>query len=128
MRLLLDTVAIYKAATAPERLSSRARQLISAPSTELFVTIVSAWELVIKASLDKLALPAPIEAFFTQITADLLAKPIVLDLRALSRLAELPQHHADPFDRLIIAQALAADCAVLTSDKRFRDYEIDVVW
>lgn len=128
MRLLLDTVALYRAATYPEALSDRARAALAEPGNELLVTLVSAWELALKASLGKLALPAPLEEFFPVAVRDLLARELGVDLPAIACAAGLPRHHGDPFDRLIIAQARLERCAVVTSDARFADYGVPVVW
>jgi PIN domain nuclease of toxin-antitoxin system len=128
VKVLLDTVAVYRAATHPETLSAAARTLLEDESHAVFVSLVSAWELTIKASLGKLALPVPIEEFFPQAARDLLAQQLGLELKAIAKLAELPSHHADPFDRLIIAQALVDECVVMTSDARFSAYGVRVVW
>ena len=128
MKVLLDTVAVYRAATHPEALPEAARALLEDASHSVFVSLVSAWELTLKSSLGKLALPAPIEEFFPQVARDLLAQQLNLELKAIAKLAALPSHHADPFDRLIIAQALVDECAVITSDARFEVYGVRVVW
>lgn len=128
MKILLDTVALYRAATEPEALPEAARSLLEDESHTVLVSLISAWELAIKASLGKLPLPAPIDEFFPQVARDLLAQQVGLDLKAIAKLAELPSHHADPFDRLIIAQALVDECTVITSDARFAAYGVRVVW
>lgn len=127
MKLLVDTVVLYRAATAPGLLSKSAHDALEDESHTLSVSLVSAWELAIKASLGRLALPVPIETFFPTITRDLLARVLGLELAAIARAAELPHHHGDPFDRLLIAQALVEECAVLTTDARFADYGVPVV-
>ena len=128
MRLLLDTVAVYRAATAPESLPEVVTSALIDRSHQLVISIVSAWELAIKASLGKLALPCGVEEFFTQTTRDLMAETISLELRFVGAVAELPHHHGDPFDRLLIAQALVEDCTVVTSDPRFVAYGVKVLW
>lgn len=128
MKLLLDTVALYRAALAPSALPPLVQQLLQDDSHELHVSLVSAWELGIKASLGKLVLPCPIEEFFLQATRDLLAQQIGIDLKAIARVADLPSHHRDPFDRLLIAQALVDQCTVITSDVNFAAYGVRVLW
>lgn len=128
MNILLDTVAVYRAVTLPEHLSPAARVALEDGSHKLFVSLVSAWELAIKVSLGKLELPCAVEEFFVQCMRDLLAEPMSLELSAIARVARLPQHHGDPFDRLIISQALVADHAILTSDTRFAAYGVNVIW
>lgn len=128
MRILLDTVALYRAAIAPEGLPDSARALLEDESQELFVSLASAWELAIKVSLGKLTLPRPVEEFFSVAARDLLAREIGIDLAAIGRVATLPHHHRNPFDRLIIAQALLNDCSVMTSDGRMAAYGVSVLW
>ncbi len=76
----------------------------------------------------KLPLPCRIDEFFSELIRDLRAQVMGLDLKYVARLAGLPAHHADPFDRLIIAQALVDDCEIITSDGRFGSYGVNVVW
>jgi PIN domain nuclease of toxin-antitoxin system len=128
MKVLLDTVAVYRAATMPETMPESARAVLADPTHVVLVSLVSAWELAIKASLGKLALPCPIGEFFPQVTRDLIARQVGLELAALTKVSELPPHHGDPFDRLIIAQALVNQCAVMTSDPLFSAYGVEVVW
>lgn len=128
MNVLLDTVAVYRAAVSPDALSNTARSVLEDPSHALYVSLVSAWELAIRASLGKLPLPAPVDSFFSQVTRDLLAQQLGLELVAIAKLTELPPVHSDPFDRLLIAQALVAGCAIVTSDTRFAGYGVQVIW
>ncbi len=127
MKILVDTVVLYRVATAPTSLSGAVRAALEDESHTLFVSLVSAWELAIKASLGKLALPDPIDTFFSTTTRDLLARTLGLDLAAIAKVTQLPHHHGDPFDRLLVAQALVEDCAVLTTDARFADYGVSVI-
>ncbi len=112
----------------PDTLPEAARQHLQDPANELRVSLVSAWELAIKSSLGKLLLPCGLQDFFAQSVRDLLATTLDLDLGAIARVMELPAHHRDPFDRLIIAQALIGGFAVVTSDRRFADYGVKVIW
>ena len=128
MKLLLDTVALYRATTAPETLPSAVSTALADSSHQLMISIVSAWELAIKASLGKLALPCGIDEFFTQASRDLLAESVGLELRFVAKVETLPQHHGDPFDRLLIAHALVENCTVMTNDPRFAAYGVTVLW
>ena len=128
MRLLLDTVAFYRAAVAPDALPAKVTAALADSSHQLVVSTISAWELSIKVSVGKLSLPCPVDQFFTQTSRDLLAQTTTLELRYVAKLSELPWHHADPFDRLLIAQALVDDATVVTSDPRFADYGARVLW
>jgi PIN domain nuclease of toxin-antitoxin system len=128
MKLLLDTVALYRATVTPEALPKAVLALLGDEAHAVSVSIVSAWELAIKSSLGKLSLPCPVEEFFLQAARDLLAQQLGIELTAIARVAVLPQHHGDPFDRLIIAQALVGEYAVVTSDPHFKNYGVKVVW
>jgi PIN domain nuclease of toxin-antitoxin system len=128
VKLLLDTVALYRAATAPDELSPIARAALADDKNQLVVSAVSAWELAIKSSLGRLALPCPVDEFFAQTARDLLAESTTLELRFVAAVARLPGHHRDPFDRLLIAQALADDLGVVTSDPHFAAYGVRVLW
>jgi PIN domain nuclease of toxin-antitoxin system len=128
MKVLLDTVALYRAATQPESVPNPARAVLEDPSNSLFVSLVSAWELAIKVSLGKLPMPCAVDEFFSQSSRDLLAESITLDLSAIARVAQLPAHHRDPFDRLIISQAIVGGHAIMTSDTRFAAYGVEVIW
>jgi len=121
---LLDTNALLWLAFAPGMLGKTARQrLLDAP---LYVSVVSAAEIAIKASIGKLDLPAPFQTDFGAAFRALLDRmaidPIAFDLRAVDHLRHLPLHHRDPFDRIIIAQALADGLAVATRDRAFDAY------
>jgi PIN domain nuclease of toxin-antitoxin system len=128
VNLLLDTVALYRVATMPETLPDGARSALSDRANPLHVSLVSAWEIGIKAELGKLELPCALEEFFAQSVQDLLATMVAMELGAIARAAGLPSHHRDPFDRLLIAQALIGGLAVVTSDRRFEDYGVKVIW
>ena len=128
MNLLLDTVALYRAATQPEALPAAARAVLEDRSNKLFVSLVSAWELAIKSALGKVPLPCAVDEFFVQGSRDLLAEPIGLELSAIARVAQLAPHHRDPFDRLIVAQALVGGYAIMTSDPRLGAYGVKVIW
>jgi PIN domain nuclease of toxin-antitoxin system len=128
MKILLDTVALYRAATAPDTLPSAAVAAIMNEANELHVSLISAWELTIKSQLGKLELPCPVDQFFTDTALDLRAQILGLELAYLAKLANLKLHHTDPFDRLIIAQAIVGDCVVITSDRSFAAYGVNVIW
>lgn len=126
MRLLLDTVTFLWALDAPERISRRAMTALTKPNAIREISAVSLSEIAIKQAVGKLSVDK----------ADLLGGLSDLRLQVLSytsehayRLFDLPLHHADPFDRQIIAQALTEDIPVVTSDRAFHLYEgLRVIW
>lgn len=125
MRCLIDTHILLWAAIADPRLHSRHREFFSNPENDLLVSVVSLWEISIKYSLGKLPLPIPPRDFFAQEVATRSYE--VLDLRRAhaERVAELPYidpNHRDPFDRMLIAQALTEGLSFLSADTRMGSY------
>ena len=126
MKLLVDTHAFLWSMAGDDRLSSTAVRAIDS-SQEWWLSAASVWELAIKASLGRLTVPTSI--------ADYLSAKVRDGLRILSiewphaaAVERLPFHHRDPFDRLIVAQAQADRLPVVTKDKVFRKYGVDVIW
>lgn len=127
MRALLDTQCWLWMLAAPERLSATARRLVVAGENELLLSAASAWEIAIKHALGKLRLPAPPAEYLPPLLATSGVTPLpVLHGHAL-RVADLPPHHRDPFDRLLIAQAQIEGVPILTADRVFSRYEVEVV-
>ena len=126
MRLILDTVTFIWAVSAPERLSRAAMSALRRGTAVRELSVVSLTEIAVKQTRGKLTFG----------TAEALAGVGDLRLRVLPysaehafRLFDLPTHHADPFDRQIIAQALVEDVPVVTPDEAFNLYEgLEVVW
>jgi PIN domain nuclease of toxin-antitoxin system len=128
MRLLLDThVFLWWVEDAPD-LSRKARRSIGASSNECFISLASCWEMAIKLSLGKLRLQRSIEKFIPEQLAANRFRLLNLDLGHVGQTASLPFHHRDPFDRLLIAQAIHEKMSVVTADRDFAKYDIDVVW
>ena len=125
---LLDTqVFLWWIDDAPQ-LTARARAAIADPRHECLVSLASVWEMAIKARLGKLTLPKPVLTFVpTQLHANGF-RQLDIGFRDVARVEMLPDHHRDPFDRLLIAQALERDLPVVTSDKVFRTYGVRRVW
>lgn len=128
MRLLLDSHALLWFCEGSASLSVPARAAIQDAQNEKFVSHATAWELAIKLSLGKLKLAVPYEDFFPGMLAANGLQFLATDLHHYRELLELPFHHRDPFDRLIIAQAKAESLTVITSDAQFRAYGVPVLW
>lgn len=127
MRLLLDTHCWLWIGSAPQRFSPRTRSIIDANDTELLFSAVSAWEIAIKHARGKLKLPAPPHVYVETRLKRTRTLPLsVTHVHAL-RSAELPRHHRDPFDRLLIAQAQIEDLRLLTADPQLRRYDVEIV-
>ena len=128
VRYLLDTHTLLWFITEDKELSSRARRLILDASSEILLSIASLWEIAIKVNIGKLDLEKPFEQLFPRELH--LHKIEVLDITidALLQLTTLPLHHRDPFDRLIIAQALDEEIPIISVDTRFDSYGVSREW
>ena len=127
MRVLLDTQCWLWMTLAPERFSARARKLVEARDTLLYLSAASAWEIAIKHALGKLRLPEPPATYVPTRVAALGVQPLAIEHSHALRVAELPPHHRDPFDRLLIAQAQIDDLSILTSDSLFDAYDVATI-
>jgi PIN domain nuclease of toxin-antitoxin system len=126
MRLLIDTMVLIWAARKPARLSRQAARAIQKPARILELSALSLSEIAIKNRSAKLDLP---EADLLQALEDLDIRILPYTREHALKLFALPWHHADPFDRQILAQALAEDVPVVSADEVFRRYEgIRVIW
>jgi PIN domain nuclease of toxin-antitoxin system len=112
---------------ARRRLTSSALALLSDPENQLFLSSVSSWEIAIKYSIGKLPLPLPPAEYVpSRMEISGTSALPVLHAHAL-HVGTLPRHHGDPFDRLLIAQAQIEGLVILTSDKQFGDYEVEIL-
>jgi PIN domain nuclease of toxin-antitoxin system len=128
LRVLIDSHALIWATVEPHRISPRARQLLSRPEHELLFSMVSLWELSIKISNGKLT---PLGASITDVIEVLKqrgAQLLPIRIGHIVRLESLPLHHRDPFDRLLVAQALEEDLAILSSDRLLHQYSAKIGW
>lgn len=127
MRVLLDTHVWLWMQVSPERFSGEALAIIEDQANELFFSAASSWEISIKYALKSLDLPAPPAEY----VPDRMRSSGVLPLSILHvhtlRVADLPHHHRDPFDRLLIAQSQLENLPVLTSDPKFEPYGIEII-
>ncbi|MDH5676461.1 MAG: type II toxin-antitoxin system VapC family toxin [Myxococcales bacterium] len=124
MRVLLDTHALIWALADDEELSPAARELIINGETEVLVSAVSAWEIAIKRALGKLEAPDDLATVVT----DAGFLPRSIDLADAERVGTLPNHHRDPFDRMLVAQALNEGVPIVTRDPLIARYQVQVIW
>ena len=128
MKCLLDTSVWLWSLTTLERLNDKARDLLSNGENEFYLSAASSWEIVIKAALGKLRLPEPAASYIPRRMATQGIRPLsVTHIHALA-ISDLPLHHSDPFDRLLIAQARAEGMTILTADRAFEPYEVEIFW
>lgn len=128
MRYLLDTGVWLWSLTRPERLGDEAIQLLASLPEEdkLFLSAASAWEISIKFHIGKLPLPEP-PALYVPSRLQGVTPLAITYMHALAA-GELPFHHSDPFDRLLIAQARLEGMTILTADRKFTKYDAPVLW
>ena len=130
---LLDSHVMLWLALEDRRLSGSLTDILGVRSTPLFVSTAGIAELCIKASLGKLQLPftpgETAEAGFSRLLGGFGAAPLDVTLAHGARLRDLPMHHRDPFDRLMIAQAMVEDLTLVTHDRMFARYDgLAVLW
>ena len=123
MTLLLDTSVFIWWVTGDSRLGVRARAAIAAPERDVYVSAVSAWEIAIKRGLGKLAFNGDVGALVEQEEFDELPVRIAHALEAES----LPLHHRDPFDRMLVAQSRQERLTLLSSDRIFVRYDVELL-
>ena len=128
MKLLLDTHAFLWWIEGTRAVGRRARAAVSNPDNEVLISIASCWELAIKLSLGKLRLTQNFDRFIPEQIALNGFSLLDVEFRHVVRVADLPFRHRDPFDRLLVAQALEDELAVVSADRVFRKYGVTVVW
>lgn len=128
MRALLDTHVWLWSLAEPARLKAAVQDLIADPSTVLFLSAASAWEIAIKFSLGKLPLPEPPAQYVASRMAAQRIEPLAVSHAHALAVATLPPHHTDPFDRLLVAQSQIEGLHLVTADPRMRPYAIQTIW
>ncbi len=127
MKALLDTHSFLWFIAGDEKLSEHAKLLIEDEENELMMSIASVWEMAIKTSLGKLTLAQPFDKLPAHIEQNRISiLPITVEHTI--RVAKLPFHHRDPFDRLIMAQALVEKLPIIGIDATFDSYGIKRLW
>jgi PIN domain nuclease of toxin-antitoxin system len=128
VRLLLDSHAFLWFILGDQRLSDRARLAIAAADTDVLISPATLWEMAIKVRLGKYTLPGPFGPFMdTQLTSNRI-RLLSIEVRHTALLAAMPFHHRDPFDRLIVAQALAESIGLVSVDAMLDAYGVSRLW
>jgi len=128
VRILLDTATFLWAVTDAPDLSDDARTLFVDPENEIYLSSVSTWEIVIKNSLGKLPLPEPPVKFVPAQRKQHGIDSFSLDEEATLHLRRLPVLHKDPFDRMLVCQAIVHDFVILTPDELISQYPVRTTW
>lgn len=128
MNILLDTCTfLWLVSDAPE-LSDTARRLFADPDNDVYLSVASAWEIIVKHNLGKLPLPEPAHDFIKNNRIRHRIESLPLDEAAVLQLSRLPEYHKDPFDRIIICQAIAGSLTILTPDTHITSYPVRTEW
>jgi len=128
MKLLLDTHTFLWAVMQPEKLSKKVRRLLESADTELIVSAASAWEIATKYRLGQLPGAKPILADFNDVMRRLDARILAISHTHALRSGSYPQNHADPFDRMLAAQAELERLPLVSRDAALRQFHIELVW
>jgi PIN domain nuclease of toxin-antitoxin system len=128
MRTLLDTECWLWWHLSPERLGPAALTLFEERRSRLLLSAASSWEIAIKTTLGKLDLPAVPERFVPEQLAEDGIDALAIEHAHALRVARLPTHHSDPFDRMLVAQAQLERCTLLTADPQILAYDVETVW
>jgi PIN domain nuclease of toxin-antitoxin system len=128
MAFLLDTCTFLWLIQQPDKLSSKAAEIIVNPHNEIYLSSISNWEILVKHQLGRLVLPNNPGDFLIEQRRLHRIKPLVLDEESVSCLIRLPQHHNDPFDRMLICQAIANNMTIITPDEKIQQYPLSLLW
>ena len=126
MNVLLDTHTLLWALTDESKLSERVRKLL--PKAETWFSVASLWEIVIKAQIGKIPLPRPTGPFVISKLALNGVQILQVTPDHVLRIESLPDYHRDPFDRMLIAQSLEEKLPLVTADRVFARYPVQVIW
>jgi PIN domain nuclease of toxin-antitoxin system len=128
MKLLLDTHTLLWFITGDSKLSLTARLVIEEKENDKFVSIVSLWEIAIKYSLGRLVLSDNFEALFPYQLIVNGFEQLAIENKHFYEFIKIPQHHSDPFDRLLIAQTTSEKMSIISIDSAFDSYSVNRIW
>jgi PIN domain nuclease of toxin-antitoxin system len=128
MELLLDTHALIWWDEKPARLGSKARAACLDSANELWLSVASVWEIQIKMMLGRLALRQPLKHLIEDQVKRNGMLILPLKFEHVLRLESLPERHKDPFDRLLVAQALEENCVLVSHDPLIAQYPVTTIW
>ena len=128
MRLLLDTHTFLWLVDGSPNLSAAANAALADPTNQLFLSVASIWELAIKTGNQKLVLSDTLDVFVGKWTAAYQLARLPIDTPHALAVVALPNHHRDPFDRMLIAQALVEGMTLVSADAKFKPYSVPVIW
>jgi PIN domain nuclease of toxin-antitoxin system len=127
-RVLLDTHSFLWFVTEDPKLSAVAQRVIAEGGNEPILSVACVWEIAIKVSIGRLPIPAPLDSFIPEQLRINRISLLPIELKHLFEVTRIPLHHRDPFDRMIIAQAIVEGLPVLSADPAFDKYPIQRLW
>lgn len=128
MNILLDTCTFLWVVADSKDLSDNARRLFADPDNDVYLSVASAWEIIVKHNLGKLPLPEPPHDFVRNNRILHRIESLPLEEEAVLQLSRLPEYHKDPFDRILICQAIAGSMTILTPDRHITQYPVRTEW
>jgi PIN domain nuclease of toxin-antitoxin system len=128
MRLLLDTHTFLWLVEGSPNLSAAARTALADPANDLFLSVASVWELAIKTGNKKLTLRDPLDVFVFKWTANYQLDLLPIQTPHALAVVGLPDHHKDPFDRILLAQAVVEGMTLVSGDGKFTPYGVPILW
>jgi len=128
VKILLDTCTFLWIVCDSPELSEASRNLFREPSNDVFLSAVSVWEISVKYALGKLPLPQPPEKYIPVQREKHMVDPLELNENSVLHLTRLPQLHKDPFDRMLICQAINHGLVILTPDELITQYPVASKW
>lgn len=128
MRLLLDTSAFLWWITDSKRVTARVRQVLGDEDNEVWFSVASGWEIAIKAGLRRVSFAEDPEQLIPEQLSANGFQVLPVQLRHALKVSALPSVHRDPFDRLLVAQALVEGLTIVSGDVRIGEYPVDVLW
>lgn len=128
MRYLLDTSVFLWSLLTPEKLNREAHSKLADGVNELFLSAASCWEIGLKFAAGKLDIPSPPHVYVPASMADWRIRNLDITQSHTFAACGLPNHHTDPFDRMLVAQAQAENLQLMTGDRMLRKYDVDLLW
>jgi len=128
VKLLLDTHVFMWLVSEPERLPPQAAAAVGSDDAYLLLSLASIWEMSIKYGLGKLRLPVPVKEYVPDRLSRTRTDTLAITTAHAVAVADLPRHHGDPFDRMLVAQAMADGLTLISRDPAFRAYDVPVLW
>lgn len=128
MKYLLDTMVWLWSVGPTDKIGDAGLAILRNGEQDLYLSVASSWEIAIKTKLGKFDLPEPPPRYVPKRLVEQGIQSLSVTQSHSLKVFDLPLHHADPFDRLIIAQALTEGMTILTSDRAFKKYPVELVW